>query len=94
MNKRVLVLAAPLFSSSVHAQIVSPTAEGPLIPRELLPIWQKHAVLVTGATDPSGIPYGYAMERAFFTLAPSARGETGSFRQELAQFVPAAPGGR
>jgi hypothetical protein len=47
---------------------------------ELLSIWQRHAVLVNGAINPQGIPYGVAMDRMFLELP--FPGETG---QEASQ---------
>lgn len=89
MNAKILVVSLSLFSVPISAQVLPADGPIPVMTRDLLPIWQKHSVLVNGATNPSGIPYGYAMERAFLGLAPLARGNEARFRQELARLVPA-----
>ena len=87
--KRVLLVSISLFAPAVSAQFSTLEGSGPIMTPELLPIWQKHAVLVDGATNPAGIPYGHAMERVFFDLAPLAQEDEERFRQHLAQLVPA-----
>ena len=87
MNAKILVASFCLFSSPIWAQGVSPDGPIPVLTPELLPIWQKHAVLVDGSTNPSAIPYGHAMERVFLPLASAAR-DQGRFQQQLAQLVP------
>jgi hypothetical protein len=50
---------------------------------ELVPIWQKHAVVADGATNPSAIPYGVAMERAFLEFGPERQLGESVFRQQV-----------
>ena len=90
MNAKILAISLSLFSSSICAQVVSPDGPIPVLTPELLPIWQKHAVLIDGSTNPSAIPYGYAMERVFLPLASAAGSKQGGFQQQLAQLVPGA----
>ena len=63
MNRILLVISLLLPASQVIAQEKVPT----LTP-QLVPIWQKHAIAVVGSTNPTAIPYGIAMERAFWDL--------------------------
>ena len=88
MNHRLLFLSLSLFSTLVSAQVAPPDDSVPVLTRELLPIWQQHAVVVDGATNPQGIPYGYAMERAFWRFTDErALGEE-RFRQQLRTAIP------
>lgn len=50
---------------------------------ELVEIWEKHAVKVDGAVNPSAIPYGVVMEAAFRRFAEEAMQGEDSFRGSL-----------
>jgi hypothetical protein len=50
---------------------------------ELVEIWLRHAVRVDGSTNPMAIPYGVAMERAFWQFADESALGDQRFRQQV-----------
>jgi hypothetical protein len=62
---------------------------GPFLTAEMLPYWKKHFGLVDGRTNPQAIPYGIAMERAFFSIEGQSALNDEAFAQSLRTTVPA-----
>jgi hypothetical protein len=88
MKRKLLFVLLSLSSTTVFAQFPPPDGRLPVMTPELLPIWQKHALLVNGADDPAGIPYGYAVERVFWRYADIAGISPQDFRLELRKTIP------
>lgn len=95
--KPIFVILILLVHGPVIAQNVQIPAEddprfaglGPFLTAEMLPYWKKHLGLVDGRTNPQAIPYGIAMERAFFGIQGQLGLSEEAFAQSLRTAIPA-----
>lgn len=73
------------FCSAALAQDTPASA----LTRELVPIWEKHAVVADGMTNPQAIPYGIAMERVFWRFERAREQGDDTLRGEVRLTLPA-----